>query len=141
MQVVGVHVVRREIEAVLRLRGERVLLRREEGSVERVVGVEHEGAAVVGVVAHPEVHDGRLRTGGFDGGIAVDDAGRGVEAGIADAKDADLALLLAMFLSSQSTVSDMSVDSSMPLPSLEGVISNHLPSLFLRPRTSWQTRM
>ena len=49
---------------------------------------------MIGVVAHPEVHYGRLRTGGLDGGIAVDDAGGGVEAGIADAEDADFGVVV-----------------------------------------------
>jgi len=72
---------------------ERVGLRLEV-DIEAVVGGEHEGPAVVAVVVEEEVGHRGLGAGGLDGGMRVDNGGRGVEAGVADAGDADLAVVV-----------------------------------------------
>ena len=50
---------------------------------------EHEGAVVIGVVAHVVIGDGGLRGDGDERGVGVDHAGGGVEAGLRDAVHAD----------------------------------------------------
>ena len=74
-----------------------ILLRHEE-NIEAEVGVEHEGAAVVSVVAHEEVGHGRLGRSGFQRGMGIDDAGRGEEAGIGNSPDAGVAVIVGNIL-------------------------------------------
>ena len=87
--------IARAVVEVLRMPRARrgVLLRLEEG-IEAEVRGEHEGTAVVGVVAHVEIGDRRLRRGGTDRRMRVDDAGRRVEARIGNTPDADTAVMV-----------------------------------------------
>ena len=64
-----------------------------EESIKAEVGVEHEGSAVIAIVAHKQISHRRLRGGGLERGVGVDHAGGGVEAGIGDAHDAGLAVV------------------------------------------------
>ncbi len=82
------------VEFGARLRRRRRVRRFGEGGVEIEVRGQHEGAAVVGVVAHVQVGDRRLRRGGLDRRVRIDDAGRRVEARIADAVEAHLAVVV-----------------------------------------------
>ncbi len=66
----------------------------EEGGIEAELGGEHEGASVVGVVPFEEVGHGSFGRGGLDRGVGVDDGGGGIESGIGDAPDADLAVVV-----------------------------------------------
>ncbi len=66
------------------------------------------------IVADEPVRDRRLRGDGFHRRMGIDDAGRGVEARVRDAPNADAPLLFGVtFFTSQSTVSYVSVLSSM----------------------------
>ena len=71
----------------------RIVLGLEE-NVEAEIGVEHECAAVIGVVAHEEVGHGSLRRRGFQRGMRVDDAGGSVEAGIGNSPDSGVAVVV-----------------------------------------------
>ncbi len=54
---------------------------------------EHESAVVVCVIAFEEVGHGSLGRRSLDGGVRIDDRGCGVEAGVRNSPDADLAIV------------------------------------------------
>ncbi len=88
---------RSHVEGNRRQRRCRRVLRHKEG-VEAEVGVEHEGSAVVAVVAHEKIRHRSLRRSGLERGMRVNDAGRGIEARIRDAPDADASVVVGHML-------------------------------------------
>ena len=66
----------------------------EERGVEAETGGEHEGSAMIAVVAQEKVGHGRLGAGGSQRGMGVDDGGRRIEAWVGDAPYAHLVVVV-----------------------------------------------
>src|ERR1019366_1951346 len=82
------------VEGLALLGRQRRIVLRLERAVEAEIRRQHEGSAVIAIVAHEQVGHGGLRRGRLQGGMRVDDAGRGEEAGVGDSPDADTAIVV-----------------------------------------------
>ena len=80
--------LRRELRIFLRL----------ERTIESEIRVQHERAAVVGVIAHEEIGHGSLRGSRFQSRMRVDDAGGSEEAGIRNSPDARVPIVVGHIL-------------------------------------------